>query len=132
MGKWTREQIIKTFNNVSENGIPGPGQAQIIDIGSSDYLQYFIEEVVDNYIVQGGSTCKFFIGDYGTGKTHLIDLLHSLALENNMAVCRTELSRSLELEDWKLITRYILQNIEMKLEGQTVRSFPDILRLMGS
>ena len=132
MGKWTREQIIKTFNNVSENGIPGPGQAQIIDIGSSDYLQYFIEEVVDNYIVQGGSTCKFFIGDYGTGKTHLIDLLHSLALENNMAVCRTELSRSLELEDWKLITRYILQNIEMKLEGQTVRSLPDILRLMGS
>jgi len=132
MGKWMREEIIKTFYNVRENGIPGPGQAQIIDVGSDDYLQYFIEEVVENYIYHGGSTCKFVIGDYGTGKTHLIDLLHSLALENNMAVARTKLSRSLELEDWKLITKYILQNIEVKLDGQSVRSLPEVLRLMGS
>lgn len=128
---WSKEEIVKAFYTIRANGIPGLGQAKIIDVGSKEYLKYFIEEVVENYIAQGGSTCKFFIGDYGTGKTHIIDMLHSLALENNMAVARTELSRSLELEDWRLITKYILQNLEICLNGQTARSLPNVLSLMG-
>lgn len=131
VNEWSKDEIVKAFNTISENGIPGQGQARIVDVGSQEYLDYFLEEVIHNYISQGGATSKFFIGDYGTGKTHIIDLLYGLALENKMAVSRTELSSSLQLENWQMITQYILQNLEVCIDGQTARSIPEILQLMG-
>jgi len=127
---WSKDEIIKAFYTIREYGVPGSGQAKIVDVGTEAYLKYFSEEVIQKYISQGGSTCKFFIGDYGTGKTHIIDLLHSLAFYNNMAVARTELSGSLELEDWSKITKYILQNIELEIDGQKAVSLPNIIKLM--
>lgn len=48
-----------------------------------------------------------------------------------MAVSRTGLCSSLELENWQQITQYILQNLEVSIDGQTAKSLPEILQLMG-
>jgi hypothetical protein len=57
--------------------------------------------------------------------------MHSLALDNNMAVSRIVLSESLELEEWKLITKEFLKKIEVRFGGQTAKSLPDVIGLMA-
>jgi hypothetical protein len=48
-----------------------------------------------------------------------------------MVVVQTELSRDLGLEDWSLITKHILERLEVTIGGTTVRSLPDILSAIG-
>jgi hypothetical protein len=45
-----------------------------------------------------------------------------------MAVCRLDLSQSLRLDDWRLVTGQILQNIEANIGGQIERSLPAIVK----
>ncbi|HHY90668.1 MAG TPA: DUF2791 family P-loop domain-containing protein, partial [Clostridiales bacterium] len=48
-----------------------------------------------------------------------------------MAVASTDLSQALSLSDWKLIAEYILMNIEAKINGQIVKSLPEIIVALG-
>lgn len=98
-----------------------------MDIGTDRYLEYFESEVIDGLLAQGGATCKFIAGNYGSGKTHVLDLLHERALARGLAVVRTDLSQALSLEDWRLLTRHILDNVEMTFRDDVVRSLPSLL-----
>ena len=42
-------------------------------------------------VFEGGSGCRVIWGDYGTGKTHLLETAEQLALERNYAVARVTL-----------------------------------------
>ncbi len=122
--------IREGLEKVAEHGIPGPGIASVLDVGTEAFLRYFEEEILDNLIRYGGSTCRFFDGVYGSGKTHLLQLLYELALRRGMVVVRTELSHALRLEQWQLVTLYILQNMETQINEQLVRTLPNILETL--
>lgn len=121
------EIILDALEKVAEFGIPVPTAARLLDLGTTDFLNYFEQEVLDELIFHGGATCRFFEGVYGSGKTHLLQLLYDLALKKGMAVVRIELSQALKLEQWQLVTSFILENIEFCFNGQQVRSLPNIL-----
>ena len=122
-----RDEILDALEQLAQFGVPSAGAAALFDVGTTRFLEYFEEEVFDALISNGGSTCKIFEGAYGSGKTHLLQLLEDSALERGMAVVRTDLSQALNLEDWNLITRHVLQNIEWKSPRGIVRSLPRIL-----
>lgn len=123
--------IKNTLENIASFGTTPKGMAQYIDIGTGKYLKYLEKEVIDEYICKGGSTCKFFEGAYGSGKTHILQMLQELAFNKNMAVIYTNLTQELNLSDWKNITIHILQNIEVKIGGEIVKSLPRILMTIG-
>jgi len=123
----SRDEVIDALEELAQNGVAGPGTAALFDVGTTEFLKYFEREVFDELVANGGSTCKIFEGAYGSGKSHLLQLLQESALQRGMAVVRTDLSQALNLEDWHLITKHVLQNIEWRSNFGTVRSLPRVL-----
>ena len=123
--------VREALEQVAQYGILGGASAAILDVGTGGFLAYFEGEILDDLVARGGATCRFFEGSYGAGKTHLLRLLGELATARGLATVQTELSRDLGLEDWSLITKYILEQIEVRIAGETVRSLPAILSALG-
>src|SRR5665647_3390398 len=122
-----KDKVVEMLEVLAENGIPKPETAHIIDVGTYDFLNFLNKELLENYIPAGGSTCRFFEGTYGSGKSHLLDLIEYLALENGFIVCRIGLGNDLRFENWSQIIKYILESCQMFLGGRVVRNFPNIL-----
>jgi hypothetical protein len=124
--------VLRTaLEQIATFGTSPSAASHIVDVGTEGYLSYYKKEVIEELIAKGGATCKFIEGAYGSGKTHLLQILREVSFQNGMAVASTDLSRAISLSDWKLITEYILMNIEAKIDGQIIRSLPDILIALG-
>jgi P-loop Domain of unknown function (DUF2791) len=124
---YPREDVVSALEHLVEYGVPSPGAARMFDVGTESFIAYFEKEVLDELVARGGSTCKIFEGSYGSGKTHLLQLMEDSALDRGLAVVRTSLSDAMNLEDWHLITRHILQNIEIQTSTGVVRSLPAVI-----
>ncbi len=127
----SKDEVRNALEHLAENGVPAYGAAGLFDVGTSEFIRYIEEEIFDGLIANGGSTCRIFEGAYGTGKTHLLKLLQDSALQRGMAVVCTDLSQALDLKDWHLITRHILQNLQWESRRGLVRSLPSILEAFG-
>lgn len=121
-----KEIVFEMLEVLAENGIPRPGTAQIIDVGTSDFLNFLDKELLEEFIPKGGATCRFFEGTYGSGKTHLLQLIENLALRNGYVVCRIDLANDLSFEHWSQITKHILENCRVLLDGRVIRKLPNI------
>ncbi|MEQ8187743.1 MAG: BREX system ATP-binding domain-containing protein [Candidatus Eremiobacterota bacterium] len=119
------------LEHIATFGTAPSGTSHLVDVGTERYLKYFEKEIIDDLVSKGGATCKFFEGAYGSGKTHILEMLRELAFKKNLVVANTNLSQALSLSDWRLITEYIFQNMEALIDGQIVRSLPEILALWG-
>ncbi|NLY42550.1 MAG: DUF2791 family P-loop domain-containing protein [Clostridiaceae bacterium] len=119
------------LEHIAAYGISPPGTSHLVDVGTDAFLSYYQKEIIQDLVAKGGATCKFIEGSYGSGKTHVLQLLREVSLQNGMAVASTDLSQALSLSDWKLITEYILMNIEARINGQIVKSLPEIVAALG-
>ncbi len=120
-------EIRDALDQVAQFGILGTAHARLFDVGTQNFLAHFGAELLDNLILTGGSTCRFYEGGYGAGKTHLLRLLQELGVGRGMACVQTELSHTLPFENAQLITKSLLQHIMIVRDGQTVRGLPNIL-----
>lgn len=120
-----------TLEQIAAYGTSPTGTSHLVDVGTEAYLSYYRKEIIEDLIAKGGATCKFIEGAYGSGKTHVLQMLREVSFQNGMAVASTDLSQALSLSDWKLITEYILMNIEAKINGQIIRSLPEIIAALG-
>lgn len=127
----TRDELLGLLEQLAEHGTPPPGTAPYFDIGSRKFLDFFCEEVLDGLVAPGGATCRFFEGAYGSGKTHLLQMLEDLGRKRHMAVVRVDLSQALDLHDWRLVTQFILQDITIELGGEAARGLPNVLECVG-
>lgn len=124
-------RVKRVLEQVSQHGTPPRGAASLLDVGTAPFREYFEREVLDDLVAVGGATCKLIEGAYGSGKTHLLDLLDESARTRGMAVLRADLSQALSLENWQLITQYMLDNLELDVDGRVCRSLPSILEALG-
>lgn len=127
----SREQLVATLERLAQLGVPAPGAAHVLDVGSDEFLDYFEAEVLDQLVCRGGATCKIFEGVYGSGKTHLLQLLHDMALAKGMAVVRTDLSEAISLENWSLVTEHILQHLTVLTPDGSATSLPRALEALA-
>jgi hypothetical protein len=112
---------------------PGASSVRKIDVGTEEFLRFFEHEIIETFIAGGGATCRFFEGVYGSGKSHLLQLLQGLAISRGMLVIHLELSAilNLSLMNWKAITSHILSRIRWHRDGEIIESIPDILFKLG-
>lgn len=125
------DRVKRALEQVAQHGTPPRGTASLFDVGTERFRAYFEKEVLDGLIANGGATCKLIEGPYGSGKTHLLDLLDESARVRGMAVLRADLTQALSLENWQLVTQYMLDNLELERDGHTCRSLPMILEHLG-
>lgn len=127
----TNEILINALEQIASFGTAPQDAAHLVDVGADKYLKYFEEEIIEDIVSYGGATCKFYEGVYGSGKSHILNLLRELAFDKGMVVASTDLSQAIGFTDWKLVTEYILQNMEMRSGNQITRSLPEILAALG-
>lgn len=128
----SQPEVLRCLQTVAENGVSNPRVAQLLDVGTDDYLTLLDQEFFQKDQAIISSTVRIYEGFYGAGKTHLSDLLFNKALEAGYVAVRTNLSEALHLEDWKLVTRHVLEKVEARIEGRRFRSLPSILQRAGA
>lgn len=69
--------------------VPRTGQ-QYIQVGRVAEVQALIQDIAR--VADGGSTIKFVIGEYGSGKTFFLNLVRSIALEKQLVTAHADLS----------------------------------------
>lgn len=69
--------------------VPRIGQ-QHIQVGRAAEVQALLNDI--NNIADGGSSIRFIIGEYGSGKTFFLNLIHSIALERKLVSTRADLT----------------------------------------
>ncbi len=121
----------KALEQIATFGTSPSDASHLVDVGTDAFLSYYDKEIIKDMISKGGATCKFIEGAYGSGKTHILQILREISFKNKMAVAFTDLSQALSLSNWKLITEYILMNIEIEINGKIIKSLPEILVLLG-
>src|SRR5262245_12785690 len=121
------DEVLNALEQIAQHGTAPRRAAAVVDVGSSEFLKYFETEITNGLLASGGATCKVIAGSYGSGKTHLLDLLEDQALRGGLLVVRTDLSQALDLTSWRALTRHILENLECDVNGVAVKSLPGIL-----
>lgn len=127
----TNEILVNALEQIASFGTAPQDASHLVDVGTDGYLRYFEEEIIEDIVSCGGATCKFYEGVYGSGKSHILNMLRELAFSRGMVVASTDLSQAISFTDWKLVTEYILQNMEIRSGNQIIRSLPEILAALG-
>jgi len=81
-----REAIIQSLR---AGVVPRVGQ-QHIQVGRHDEVKALVADI--DRIAGGGSSIRFIIGEYGSGKTFFLNLIRSIALERNLVAINADLS----------------------------------------
>ena len=87
-----RSTIIKALR---AGVVPGIG-LQHIQVGRSREIEAMLRDL--EYVKDGGSTVRFIIGEYGSGKTFFLNLLRLIALEKRMVVVTADLTPDKRLQ----------------------------------
>ncbi|WP_070988548.1 ATP-binding protein [Halofilum ochraceum] len=69
--------------------VPRVGQ-QHIQVGRADEVEALLRDI--HNIADGGSSIRFIIGEYGSGKTFFLNLIHSIALEKKLVATSADLT----------------------------------------
>ena len=124
--------IHDALEQIAQSGVLGDANPWLTDVGSEAFVTCFEHEILDDLIQHGGSTCRFFEGSYGAGKTHLLRLLGETARARGMVIARTDLTHELGLGDWRSIAAYVLSSLEVTVAGVSARGLPNILRALAA
>lgn len=121
------DKVYTILCELASHGVATKEAAEIIDIGTDQFIDFFENEILNDYIEHGGTTCRFFEGQAGSGKTHILHLIESIALNKGYIVCYVELTNDLSFSEWDMITKNILEKMSIKVDGHIIKRFPDIL-----
>ena len=86
-----RETIIQSL----KSGVVPRLGLQHIQVGRNEELKSFIKDI--DTIADGGTSFRFVIGEYGSGKTFFMSLVRSIALEKGLVTVHADLSPSKRL-----------------------------------
>ena len=81
-----RETIIQSLRS---GVVPRLGLHHI-QVGRSEELKSFVKDV--ETIADGGTSFRFVIGEYGSGKTFFLSMVRSIALEKGLVTIQADLS----------------------------------------
>ncbi len=116
------------LEHLAQHGTPAPGAARSIDVGSDLYLKFLEEEIFQGFIERGAASCRIYEGEYGAGKTHLLQLIAELAVSRGAAVIQMDLSEAMHLGDWRGLLQQVVQSIRVHdADGEAHVGLPRIL-----
>ena len=108
-----RETIIQSL----KSGVVPRAGLQHIQVGRSEELKSFINDV--NTIAEGGTSFRFVIGEYGSGKTFFMSLIRSIALEKGLVTMHADLSPTKRLNGSDGQPRMLLSEMVSNLATRT-------------
>ena len=80
-----REAIIRSL----QSGVVPRIGLQHFHVGRNEELKSFVRDI-DN-VVSGGTSFRFVIGEYGSGKTFFLSLVRTIAIEKGLVTINADL-----------------------------------------
>lgn len=108
-----REAIIQSLRS----GVVPKIGLQHIQVGRSEEIKSFVRDIQN--VSEGGSSFRFVIGEYGSGKTFFLSLVRSIALEKGLVTMHADLSPSKRLHGSQGQARYLLSELISSLATRT-------------
>lgn len=108
-----RETIIQSL----KSGVVPRAGLQHVQVGRSEELKSFINDV--DTIAEGGTSFRFVIGEYGSGKTFFMSLIRSIALEKGLVTMHADLSPTKRLHGSDGQPRMLLSEMVSNLATRT-------------
>lgn len=108
-----RETIIQSL----KSGVVPRAGLQHIQVGRSEELKSFIKDI--DTISEGGTSFRFVIGEYGSGKTFFLSLVRSIALEKGLVTMHADLSPTKRLHGSDGQSRLLLADMIGNLSTRT-------------
>ena len=108
-----RETIIQSL----KSGVVPRAGLQHIQVGRSEELKSFIKDI--DTISEGGTSFRFVIGEYGSGKTFFLSLVRSIALEKGLVTMHADLSPTKRLHGSDGQPRMLLAEMTNNLSTRT-------------
>ena len=108
-----RETIIQSL----KSGVVPRAGLQHIQVGRNEELKSFIYDV--DTIAEGGTSFRFVIGEYGSGKTFFMSLIRSIALEKGLVTMHADLSPTKRLHGSDGQPRMLLSEMVSNLATRT-------------
>lgn len=108
-----RETIIQSL----KSGVVPRAGLHHIQVGRSEELKSFINDI--NTIAEGGTSFRFVIGEYGSGKTFFMSLIRSIALEKGLVTMHADLSPTKRLHGSDGQPRMLLSEMVSNLATRT-------------
>lgn len=114
------QQIIKAL----KSGVaPGMG-VEYLCVGRDAEIAELQDSL--NFVSQGNGSTKFICGDYGTGKTFLLQRMKLEALRKNFVVSSVKINQGFTFNQLQPIYYHILHNLSILERGETQTSFEDL------
>lgn len=101
---------------------------QHIQVGRSEELKSFINDIAT--ISEGGTSFRFVIGEYGSGKTFFLSLVRSIALQKGLVTMNADLSPTKRLHGTDGHARVLLSELISSISTRTKQdgnALPNIL-----
>jgi hypothetical protein len=108
-----RETIIQSL----KSGVVPRAGLQHIQVGRSEELKSFINDI--DTIAEGGTSFRFVIGEYGSGKTFFMSLIRSIALEKGLVTMHADLSPTKRLHGSDGQPRMLLSEMVCNMATRT-------------
>jgi ABC-type polysaccharide/polyol phosphate transport system ATPase subunit len=108
-----RETIIQSL----KSGVVPRAGLQHIQVGRSEELKSFIKDI--DTISEGGTSFRFVIGEYGSGKTFFLSLVRNIALEKGLVTMHADLSPTKRLHGFDGQARLLLSELISSLSTRT-------------
>ncbi|MBD5583820.1 MAG: DUF2791 family P-loop domain-containing protein [Clostridia bacterium] len=119
-----RETIIQSL----KSGVVPRLGLQHIQVGRSEELNSFVNDVTN--ITEGGTSFRFVIGEYGSGKTFFLSLVRSIALQKGLVTMNADLSPTKRLHGTDGQARVLLSELISSISTRTKQdgnALPNIL-----
>lgn len=119
-----RETIIQSL----KSGVVPRLGLQHIQVGRSEELKSFVNDVTT--IAEGGTSFRFVIGEYGSGKTFFLSLVRSIALQKGLVTMNADLSPTKQLHGTDGQARVLLSELISSISTRTKQdgnALPNIL-----
>ena len=107
------------LQSLSAGLVPGIG-LQHLQVGRKNEVESLLHNL--DAVRDGGSTCRFVIGEYGSGKTFLLRLLRAVALEKKFVVVQADITPDRRLYSTNHHARNLYRELMTNL---ATRSNPD-------
>ncbi len=120
-----RETIIQSL----KSGVVPRLGLQHIQVGRSEELKSFVNDVTT--IAEGGTSFRFVIGEYGSGKTFFLSLVRSIALQKGLVTMNADLSPTKRLHGTDGHARVLLSELISSISTRTKQdgnALPNILK----
>ncbi|HYF81614.1 MAG TPA: BREX system ATP-binding domain-containing protein [Clostridia bacterium] len=120
-------QKARQIINALKNGVVPDEDLEFLCVGREREILEFAR--CFEITADGSGTVKFLNGEYGSGKSFLINVIKQNAVKNNFIVSKIQVDRGFRFNNLEHLYYHVMHNLTLNVTGKSVTSFESIFDL---